>query len=195
ERSTRDVVSRSSYVEIAAGRGTPAGGVKLDVTHLGRERIEREFAGMLERCLDFGYDLRIEPVEVSPTAHFHMGGVRIDASCRSSLPGLLVAGEDVGGVHGANRLGGNGVAESTVFGAIAGQTAAREAVEVQMPDVDVQHAAELERQAVAPLEKTNDEDPYVIRARLEELMWDQVGLVRNERGLCRALDELSSLRG
>jgi succinate dehydrogenase/fumarate reductase flavoprotein subunit len=194
ERATRDIVSRSSYLEINAGRGTPAGGVKLDVTHLGRERIGRDFAGMLERCLDFGYDLRTEPVEVSPTAHFHMGGVRIDASCRSSLPGLLVAGEDAGGVHGANRLGGNGVAESTVFGAIAGQTAAREAIEVQMPDVDAQHAAEVDRQALAPLDQTNDEDPCAIRARLEELMWDQVGLVRDGRGLCRALDELALLR-
>jgi len=194
ERSTRDVVSRSSYLEITAGRGTPAGGVNLDVTKLGRERIEREFAGMLERCLDFGYDLRTEPVEVSPTAHFHMGGVQIDASCRSSLPGLLVAGEDAGGVHGANRLGGNGVAESTVFGAIAGETAAREVLDVSVPSLDAEHAAELERQALTPLDELNSHDPYSIRSRLEELMWNQVGLVRDEEGLCNALDELATLR-
>src|SRR5215207_73574 len=196
ERSTRDVVSRSSYVEITAGRGTPAGGVKLDVTHLGRERIEHDFAGMLERCLDFGYDLRSEPVEVSPTAHFHMGGVRIDASCHSSLDGLLVAGEDAGGVHGANRLGGNGVAESTVFGAIAGETAAREAPATRLADIDTEHAAELERQACAPLREhaADGEDPYAIRTRLEALMWDQVGLVRDAAGLGSALEELAALR-
>jgi succinate dehydrogenase/fumarate reductase flavoprotein subunit len=193
ERSTRDVVSRSSYMEITAGRGTPAGGVNLDVTHLGRERIEREFAGMLERCLDFGYDLRREPVEVSPTAHFHMGGCVIDPACHSTLPGLLVAGEDAGGVHGANRLGGNGVAESTVFGAIAGETAAREAPAYDLPTIDTDHATEVENQALAPFIERNTEDPYAIRARLEELMWDRVGLVRDERGLRDALGELVEL--
>jgi len=194
ERSTRDVVSRSSYLEITAGRGTPAGGVRLDVTHLGRERIEREFAGMLERCLDFGYDLRTEPVEVSPTAHFHMGGAQIDSACHSTLDGLLVAGEDAGGVHGANRLGGNGVAESTVFGAIAGETAAREAPHQSLPILDAAHAAELEQRALAPIESTGSEDPYAIRARLETLMWDSVGLVRDDAGLRSALREIDQLR-
>src|SRR5207247_4653468 len=94
ERSTHDVVARSSFLEIAAGRGTPAGGVLLDVSHLGADFVARSFPGMLERCLDFGYDLRRGPVEVSPTAHFHMGGAKIDAACRSDLQGLLVAGED-----------------------------------------------------------------------------------------------------
>ncbi|MBI3979255.1 MAG: FAD-binding protein, partial [Chloroflexi bacterium] len=103
ERSTRDVVARSSFLEITAGRGTPAGGVRLDVSHLGADTVQRMFPGMVERCLDFGYDLRTGPVEVTPTAHFHMGGVKIDPWCRSDLPGLLVAGEDAGGVHGANR--------------------------------------------------------------------------------------------
>jgi succinate dehydrogenase/fumarate reductase flavoprotein subunit len=194
ERATRDVVSRSSYFEITGGRGTSAGGVKLDVTHLGRERIEHEFAGMLERCLDFGYDLRVEPVEVSPTAHFHMGGAHIDSTCHSTLRGLLVAGEDAGGVHGANRLGGNGVAESTVFGAIAGETAAREAPRHEMPDVDAEHAVELERQAMAPFQEGHGEDPYAIRAELESLMWDQVGLVRSGAGLHSALSALERMR-
>jgi succinate dehydrogenase / fumarate reductase flavoprotein subunit/fumarate reductase flavoprotein subunit len=194
ERSTRDVVSRSSYMEITAGRGTPAGGIYLDVTHLGRERIEREFAGMLERCLDFGYDLRTEPVQVSPTAHFHMGGAQIDTACHSTLDGLLVAGEDAGGVHGANRLGGNGVAESTVFGAIAGETAAREASDLPLPHVDAEHAQACEQHALAPLETDHGEDPYALRARLESLMWDRVGLVRDDSGLRAALAEIEDLR-
>ncbi len=196
ERSTRDLVSRSSYMEITAGRGTPAGGVKLDVSHLGRARIEHEFAGMLARCLDFGYDLRTGPVEVSPTAHFLMGGAKIDVACRSSLPGLLVAGEDAGAAHGANRLGGNGVAESTVFGAIAGETAARDARELPLPELDTAQAAHIEHEALAPLavDIARGADPFAIRAQLEALMWDRVGLVRDEAGLRHALDELADLR-
>src|SRR5439155_5583 len=128
ERSTRDVVARSSYLEIAAGRGTHAGGVLLDISHIGAEEVERRFAGMVERTRLIGRDLSREPIEVSPTAHFQMGGVLIDSDCRTSVEGLLVAGEDAGGTHGANRLGGNGVAESTVYGARAGDTAADLAV-------------------------------------------------------------------
>jgi succinate dehydrogenase/fumarate reductase flavoprotein subunit len=195
ERSTRDVVSRSSFMEIMAGRGTPAGGVLLDASHLGAAYIERNFRGMLERCLDFGYDLRTGPVEVSPTAHFHMGGVRIDAACRSDLPGLLVAGEDAGGVHGANRLGGNGVAESTVFGAIAGETAAREAADLAAPpEPDAAQAARVEARALEPLGRADGEDPFAIRSRLEALMWERVGLVRSGPELEAALAEILELR-
>jgi succinate dehydrogenase flavoprotein subunit len=195
ERSTRDVVSRSSYMEITAGRGTAAGGVNLDVSHLGQTRIEREFAGMLARCLDFGYDLRIGPVEVSPTAHFLMGGVKIDVACRSTLAGLLVAGEDAGGAHGANRLGGNGVAESTVFGAIAGETAAADARELGFTAIDSAQSDEIEHHALAPVgaDLTHGVDPFAIRSQLEALMWDRVGLVRDATGLRRALDELADL--
>src|SRR6185312_1853217 len=123
--STRDVVARSSYLEIMAGRGTPEGGVLVDISHLGAEEVERRFPGMVARTRLIGHDLARGPVPVSPTAHFHMGGAVIDVDCRTAIDGLLVAGEDAGGVHGANRLGGNGVAESTVFGARAGETAAR----------------------------------------------------------------------
>src|SRR6478672_8452109 len=105
ERSTRDVVSRSSYMEIMAGRGTPQGGVLIDASHLGAERVLKEFRGMCERCAEYGFDLARSRVEVSPSAHYLMGGVRIDDGGRCNLPGLFVAGEDSGGVHGANRLG------------------------------------------------------------------------------------------
>jgi len=128
ERATRDVVSRSAYLEIMEGRGTPAGGVLIDASHLGADFVAKTFPGMVRRCAEVGYDLTRGPVEVTPTAHFHMGGVAIDDRCCTSKPGLLVAGEDAGGVHGANRLGGNGVAESCVFGARAGVTAARRSV-------------------------------------------------------------------
>src|SRR5262245_215766 len=120
ERSTRDLVARASFTEVLEGRGTVNGGVWIDVSHLGAELVERSFRGMVKRCRDFGRDLAREPVEVGPTTHFMMGGVVIDPYCRTELEGLFAAGEDAGGVHGANRLGGNGVAESTVFGGIAG---------------------------------------------------------------------------
>ena len=106
------------------GAGRPNGGVWIDVSHLGAEVVERNFRGMVRRCRDFGRDLAREPVEVGPTTHFMMGGVVIDPACRTAIEGLFAAGEDTGGVHGANRLGGNGVAESTVFGGIAGDVMA-----------------------------------------------------------------------
>ena len=117
ERSTRDIVSRAIYLEVTEGRGTPQGGVYLDVSHIGVERVLTEFPGMVKRASLAGRDLTREAIEVIPTAHFHMGGVRIDPMGRTSIEGLFVAGEDAGGVHGCNRLGGNGVAESTIFGA------------------------------------------------------------------------------
>src|SRR4029077_8467590 len=124
ERATRDIVSRSIYAEMRAGRTSPNGGVYLSMAHLGPENVRRQFKGMVERCADCGFDLAGGRVEVVPTAHYLMGGVEFAPDCTTELPGLFVAGEDSGGVHGANRLGGNGVANSTVFGGIAGDTIA-----------------------------------------------------------------------
>src|SRR5207249_9691744 len=124
ERATRDVVSRAIYAEMKAGRTTPNGGVYISMGHLGPERVRKEFKGMVERCADCGFDLAGGLVEVVPTAHYFMGGVVCAVDTSTELPGLFVAGEDAGGVHGANRLGGNGVANSTVFGGIAGETMA-----------------------------------------------------------------------
>jgi succinate dehydrogenase/fumarate reductase flavoprotein subunit len=193
ERATRDVVARASYLEIMAGRGTPAGGVLLDASHLGAEFVARNFPGMVRRCAEVGYDLTRGPVEVTPTAHFHMGGVRIDADCRTALPGLLVAGEDAGGVHGANRLGGNGVAESCVFGARAGVTAAALCGELTAAEPDAAEADEAQREALAPLRREHGENPFRIRDRLLRVMWERVGLVRDAEGLRRALVEIDEL--
>src|SRR5690242_19140887 len=124
ERSTRDRVSRAGFMEITAGRGTENGGVWIDVSHLGAEFVEQNFTGMRDRCLRIGFDLARERVEVAPTAHFNMGGIRIDRDGFTNLEGLFAAGEDASGVHGANRLGGNGVAESTVYGARVGDAVA-----------------------------------------------------------------------
>src|SRR5580692_1491527 len=124
ERATRDVVSRSIYAEMRAGRTSPHGGVYIKMGHLDPARVTREFKGMVDRCRDCGFDLAGGLVEVVPTAHYFMGGLMCGPDTSTELPGLFVAGEDAGGVHGANRLGGNGVANSTVFGGIAGATMA-----------------------------------------------------------------------
>ena len=124
ERATRDIVSRAIDAEMRAGRTTPNGGVWLSMGHLGPDNVRRQFKGMVERCADCGFDLAAGRVEVVPTAHYMMGGVEFAPDCTTERHGLFVAGEDSGGVHGANRLGGNGVANSTVFGGIAGDTMA-----------------------------------------------------------------------
>src|SRR3954452_1186867 len=124
ERAPRDVVSRAMFTEIRNGNTTPHGGLYISMGHLGPERVRKEFKGMVERCADCGFDLAGGLVEVVPTAHYMMGGVEFAADCTTNLRGLFVAGEDSGGVHGANRLGGNGVANSTVFGAVSGDTMA-----------------------------------------------------------------------
>ena len=123
ELSTRDVVARSIATEITKGRGTKNGGVYLDVTHLPREQIESRLPVMLEQFLKFGVDIRTEPMEVAPTAHHIMGGLRITPRGETTLPGLYACGEVAGGVHGANRLGGNALADTQVFGRRAGEAA------------------------------------------------------------------------
>jgi succinate dehydrogenase/fumarate reductase flavoprotein subunit len=194
ERSTRDLVARASYTEAAEGRGTPNGGVWIDVSHLGAATVEKSFKGMVKRCRDFGFDLAREPVEVGPTAHFMMGGVVIDPDCRTDVEGLFAAGEDTGGVHGANRLGGNGVGESTVFGGIAGDSMADWVVgrpQFRASPVAVEAAAQ---RALAPLGRAPSGDHvYALLSRLRALMWDRVGLVRAGSELATALGEIEDI--
>lgn len=191
ERSTRDVVSRASYMEIRSGRATPGGGVWLDASHLGADFVARSFPGMVERMALLGKDLTREPIEVTPTAHFHMGGVRIDTRCRTAIPGLLVAGEDAGGVHGANRLGGNGVAESTVFGMAAGETVAEVSEGGSPPDYDPAEADRIAASASRFLRPGTS--PFALRDRLNTLMWDRAGLVRDGAGLTEAVTGLREI--
>ena len=193
ERSTRDLVSRAGYMEIQAGRATPDGAVMLDVSHLGAEFVETTFPGMVERCREVGFDLARAPVKVSPTAHFHMGGARIDAACRTNLEGLFVAGEDSGGVHGANRLGGNGVAESLVFGALAGDAMAGFAIQRGQPSLSTSEMEAAISWALQPFDHDAGENIFGIRREIEELMWDGGGLVRSGPGLQRTLDQLEEI--
>jgi len=193
ERSTRDVVARASFLEIVEGRGTAEGGVWLDAAHLGADFVERHFRGMVRRCRDFGFDLARRPVPVMPTAHFLMGGIVVDPDCRAGLEGCFVAGEDAGGVHGANRLGGNGVAESTVFGGIAGDVMADWVIGRPLPAVSERAAAAVVARVTAPLGRGTRDEVAPLRRRLRDLMWDEVGLVRTEAGLEAARGELDEL--
>jgi fumarate reductase flavoprotein subunit len=193
ERATRDIVSRAIAAELRAGRASPGGGVYLRMSHLGPDNVRRQFKGMVERCADCGFDLAGGEVEVVPTAHYLMGGVVFGPDCRTAIPGLYAAGEDTGGVHGANRLGGNGVANSTVFGGIAGRAMAawaREAGELAVPD-----SAELE-QAIETCERPFRQsagDLNDLREALYTLMWEQVGILRNGSDLVRAQAALEAL--
>ncbi len=191
ERSTRDRVSRSGMMEIRAGRGTDSEGVYLDVRHLGKEFLLKSSPGMYERCLTVGTDMETDLIEVTPTAHFQMGGIRIDSECRTSLAGLFAAGEDAGGVHGANRLGGNGVAESMVFGAIAGESMARHVKESARPAIDPDRLSRLCDRLEGSAEITGE--PYRLKNKLRALSWEHLGILREANGLARVEEELNAI--
>jgi fumarate reductase flavoprotein subunit len=194
ERATRDIVSRAMFAEIRTGKGTPNGGLYISMAHVGPDKVRKLFKGMVERCADCGFDLAGGLVEVVPTAHYMMGGVEFEPDCSTALPGLFVAGEDSGGVHGANRLGGNGVANSTVFGAVAGDTMAgwvKRNGAHQEPDRAVLEAVARRyepRQARSPVSL----EP--LRDRLDETMWNKVGIIRDAAGLESASRELAAIQ-
>ena len=196
ERATRDIVSRAIFTEMRAGRTTPNGGVWLGMAHLGPDNVRRQFKGMVERCADCGFDLAAGKVEVVPTAHYMMGGVEFATDCTTERDGLFVAGEDSGGVHGANRLGGNGVANSTVFGGIAGDAMAKafpHAAAWREPDENA-FGASLHR-ALLPMSSAggSEDDLEAIREQLYATMWDDAGIVRDAAGLSRAETSLSDV--
>jgi fumarate reductase flavoprotein subunit len=192
ERATRDVVSRAIYAEMRAGRTTPHGGVYIKMGHLGPAKVAKEFKGMVDRCRDCGFDLAGGLVEVVPTAHYFMGGVICRPDTSTEWPGLFVAGEDASGMHGANRLGGNGVANSTVFGGIAG--------DVMPPWIAANPGHRAPDEQVLDAELGRALHPFggdlnALRERLLDTMWDDVGVVRDRAGLERgiaALDEIEA---
>jgi fumarate reductase flavoprotein subunit len=193
ERATRDIVSRSIMDRIRKGHASPHGGVYIEMGHLGPERVHREFKGMVERCADCGFDLAAGRVEVIPTAHYMMGGVKFAADCTTPLLRLYAAGEDTGGVHGANRLGGNGVANSTVFGGIAGDImGTRTERGGALPEPD-KHAIETAyERAFAPLGRKPGNLPEM-RERLYNIMWNDVGILRTADSLARGKEALEQL--
>jgi fumarate reductase flavoprotein subunit len=195
ERATRDIVSRSIMDRIRKGFASPHGGIYIEMGHLGPERVRREFKGMVERCDDCGFDLAAGRVEVIPTAHYMMGGVVFGTDCATPLNGLYAAGEDTGGVHGANRLGGNGVANSTVYGGIAGDVmGARVIAGSALPDPDKSAVAAAEARALAPFgRRANAGGLAEMRERLLSIMWDDVGILRTAETLARGKAALEAL--
>nr|WP_315127859.1 FAD-binding protein [uncultured Polynucleobacter sp.] len=192
ERATRDIVSRSINSEIRAGRATPNGGVYIQMSHLGPDNVRKQFKGMVERCADSGFDLAGDLVEVVPTAHYMMGGLIFKADCSTELPGLFAAGEDTGGVHGANRLGGNGVANSTVFGGIAGEEMANWVMSQSLQDCNMDEVRASIKAHEAPLERSAG-DIEEIRDALAECMWNDVGISRTKESLLQARTKLEQL--
>ncbi|MDW3182012.1 MAG: FAD-binding protein [Roseobacter sp.] len=194
ERATRDVVSRGIYAEMRKSNDPDQVGMFISMAHLGPETVRAKFKGMVKRCEDSGFDLAGGLVEVVPTAHYFMGGVVVDVDTRTALEGLYVAGEDAGGAHGSNRLGGNGVANSTVYGGIAGDTMGadiRGMGALRDPDEEVL-AAEVAR-ATQPLSQAPDL-VQPLRTQLQEVMWEDVGVMRTATGMQRGLDKIATIR-
>jgi len=194
ERAPRDVVAAAAYAEIADGRGTPDGGVWLDCRPIGRAALDDRFAELVDRARLVGVDLATAPVAITPAAHIGIGGVVIDEQGRTELPGLLAAGEDAGGVHGSSWAGGNGIAESTVFGRRAGRAAATIARERAAGPPDATAVEAILRRAFAPLGWASGALPAPLADRLGTVLWDRVGLRRDAAGLAAAEEEIDQLR-
>jgi len=193
ERATRDVVSRGIYAEMRKNNNPEQEGVFISMAHLGPDNVLKKFKGMVNRCADSGFDLAAGKVEVVPTAHYFMGGVVVDPDTRTSMEGLYVAGEDAGGAHGSNRLGGNGVANSTVYGGVAGDVMGmdiRQMSALRDPDEAVL-AAEIER-ALRPFAQKPGH-VLALRQRLQNVMWDEVGVMRTKAGMKRGLEGIAAI--
>ena len=193
ERATRDVVSRGIYAEMRKNNTSKNGGVYISMAHLGPDNVRQKFSGMVKRCADSGFDLAAGKVEVVPTAHYFMGGVVVDENTRTQMEGLYVAGEDAGGAHGSNRLGGNGVANSTVYGGVAGDVMGadiRRMGALRDPDEAVLDA-EIER-AQYPLSRKPG-NIQSLRHDLQEAMWEDVGVMRTETGMLRGIDRVAEI--
>ncbi len=193
EGSTRDITSRAIYSEMKAGRGTEHGGVFKDA----RETPERVFLSYLDQynfCLKRGLDLKKEMAEVAPAVHYFMGGIEINERGESNLAGLYAAGEVAGGIHGANRLGGNSLADLLVFGARAGEWAARWALESPPTEVHHQQVKEEDQRIRSPLERrAGGVRPIEVKRAIQEIMWEKAGVVRSQDSLTEALERLDQL--
>jgi len=194
----RDEVARAINAEVKAGRGSPHGGVFLDIcTRRPADYIRKRLPSMYHQFKELaGVDITKEPMEVGPTCHYVMGGVRVDAdTTQSTVPGLFAAGEVAGGMHGSNRLGGNSLSDLLVFGRRAGLHAALYAKNFAGAlTVDAGQVEQAARQMLAPFERTGGENPYAIQSDLQETMQALVGIIRNEAELKEALKRVEQLK-
>ena len=196
ELSTRDVVARSIYTEVKEGRGSPHGGAFLDISHKPAEYVKRKLPSMYHQFKELAdVDITKGPMEVGPTCHYVMGGIRVDAETgQSSVPGLFAAGEAAGGMHGANRLGGNSLSDLLVFGRRAGLAAGLDAKKGKSLAIDNAQVEDAARAALAPFDRASGENPYTIHHDLQEVMQNLVGIFRVDADLRKALAELDKLK-
>jgi succinate dehydrogenase / fumarate reductase, flavoprotein subunit len=196
ELSTRDVVARAIYTEVREGRGTEHGGAYLDISQKPADYVKKKLPSMYHQFKELAdVDITTGPMEVGPTCHYMMGGIRVDAdTAKSSLAGLFAAGEAAAGLHGANRLGGNSLSDLLVFGRRAGLAAAEHAQKIPGGFIDSGQIDEAAREMLAPFERKKGENPYTIHRDLQETMQNLVGIFRNKEDLIRALQELEKLK-
>ena len=201
ELLTRDHVARCIVKEVKEGRGSPHGGVFLDIAWIkerlpnAQEHIRKKLPSMYHQFKELaGVDITLEPMEVGPTVHYIMGGVRVDGETQmSTVPGLFAAGEVAAGLHGANRLGGNSLSDLLVFGKRAGEFAAKWARQQGSGEPDAAKVEAAAKSALAPFERSG-ENPYVVQHALQDMMQANVGIVRHEKEMAAALDGLAGLR-
>jgi len=196
ELSTRDVVARAIYTEVREGRGTEHGGAYLDISQKPADYVKKKLPSMYHQFKELAdVDITKGPMEVGPTCHYMMGGIRVDAeTAKSSVPGLFAAGEAAAGLHGANRLGGNSLSDLLVFGRRAGLAAATHANKMPTASIDSGQIEEAAREILVPFERKNGESPYAIHRDLQETTQNLVGIFRNKEDLIRALEELEKLK-
>ena len=194
--STRDVVARAIYTEAKEGRGTEHGGAYLDISHKPAEYVKKKLPSMYHQFRELAdVDITKGPMEVGPTCHYMMGGIRVDAeTAQTNVPGLFAAGEAAAGLHGANRLGGNSLSDLLVFGRRAGQAAAEQATKAGPAIVDDAQIEAATREMVAPFERSGGDSPYDLHRDLQDTMQNYVGIFRSEGDLKRGLDEIQKLK-
>ena len=196
ELSTRDVVARAIYTEVREGRGTEHGGAYLDISQKPADYVKKKLPSMYHQFKELAdVDITKGPMEVGPTCHYMMGGIRVDAeTAKSSVAGLFSAGEAAAGLHGSNRLGGNSLSDLLVFGRRAGLVAAEHASKISNTAIDSGQIEEAAREMLAPFERKDGENPYTIHRDLQETMQNLVGIFRTKEDLTRALEELEKLK-
>jgi succinate dehydrogenase flavoprotein subunit len=195
ELSTRDVVARAIYTEVREGRGTEHGGAYLDISHKPADYVKKKLPGMYHQFRELAdVDITSGPMEVGPTCHYMMGGVRVDAETgQTTVPGLFAAGEVAAGLHGANRLGGNSLSDLLVFGRRAGLAAAEHAATAMPASPDPGEVETASRDMLSYFERQDGESPYAIHRDLEQTMQDLVGIFRNAEDLAKGIEKVGEL--
>src|SRR2546426_4527015 len=196
ELSTRDVVARAIYTEAKEGRGTEHGGAYLDISHKPAEYVKKKLPSMYHQFRELAdVDITKGPMEVGPTCHYMMGGIRVDAeTAQANVPGLFAAGEAAAGLHGANRLGGNSLSDLLVFGRRAGLAAAEHAKQTAAPAIDDGQIDDATREMLEPFERSEGDSPYDVHRDLQETMQNYVGIFRGEEDLKQGLAEIRGLK-